>query len=113
MQSKKLIAVWWELEPLPLITTNPILGSVAFMVLGVISAWVYSFIYNGFSGGWRKRGSSFGVVFFLTVFLFFEFFTPLNLFGEPVALVVLELFFWSIVAQVLGLTIAYIYRPKS
>lgn len=113
IQSKKLLAVWRELEPLPIVSTNPILAIMGFVVLGVLTAWVYSFIYDGFTGTWKKRGSSFGLVLFLTVSVFFEFFTPLNLFGEPLPLVALELFFWLIVTQAQGLAIAYIYRPKT
>lgn len=37
------------------------------------------------------------LVFFLS-FLFWEFFTPFNQFGEPLPLIGLELIFWGIIA---------------
>jgi hypothetical protein len=39
-------------------------------------------------------------------FLFWEFFTPFNQFGEPVELIALELCFWAVIALADGLTIA-------
>jgi len=39
-------------------------------------------------------------------FLFWEFFTPFNLFGEPLLLIGLELVFWTIVAFSEGLVLA-------
>jgi hypothetical protein len=46
-----------------------------------------------------------GLVFVLS-FLFWEFFTPYNQFGEPLPLIVLELTFWAIIAAADGLAIA-------
>jgi hypothetical protein len=39
-------------------------------------------------------------------FLFWEFFTPFNQFGEPLSLLALELSFWAVIAVAEGLVIA-------
>jgi hypothetical protein len=39
-------------------------------------------------------------------FLFWEFFTPFNLFGEPLALIGLELAFWATIAGAEALAIS-------
>jgi len=46
-------------------------------------------------------------------FLFWEFFTPFNQFGEPVGLIVVELCFWAIIALAEGFTIATIMEQGS
>ena len=47
----------------------------------------------GLAGGFVARGLRMaGLIFFMT-FLFWEFFTPFNLFGEPIALIAFELLF--------------------
>jgi hypothetical protein len=38
-----------------------------------------------------------GLLFFMT-YLFWEFFTPYNQFGEPLPLIALELGFWALIA---------------
>lgn len=45
------------------------------------------------------------LVFFMT-FAFWEFFTPFNLFGEPLPLLALETLFWGIIALAEALAIA-------
>ncbi len=43
---------------------------------------------------------------FVLSFLFWEFFTPYNQFGEPLTLIALEMVFWAIIAAADGLAIA-------
>jgi hypothetical protein len=52
---------------------------------------------------------AFGVILWALMALYFEFHTPFNMFGEPVALVVVELLFWIPVAAVQGLVLSAIY----
>ena len=108
-QSPKLIKVWTELEPIPLAVNHPEIMTLGFIVLGVIHAFVFSVIERGIPGvGWKK-GLSFGVIIWVFSYLFFEFFTPWNMFGEPVSLVILELIFWIPVALSEGIVIAKVY----
>lgn len=105
-QSPKLIAVWTKMEPLPLIITQP-----PIMILGMVLFGVgHSIIYRWLSAAWPKgvwpRAWRFSILTFGMTFLFWEFFTPFNLFGEPLVLIGLELAFWTVVAFSEGLALA-------
>ena len=108
VQSGKLIAVWTEIEPLPLIVERPapiIFGIVCF---GIIHAYLYRWISSAWPAGVLRRGLSFALVVFLMTFLFWEFFTPFNQFGEPLRLIAVELCFWAVIALADGLAIAWV-----
>jgi len=62
-----------------------------------------------------KRGLSFGLLVFVMTFVFWEFFTPFNQFGEPIGLIAVELFFWALIALSDGFAIATIMEraPKT
>jgi len=74
-------------------------------------------VYRWLSPAWPKgsiaRGLRMSVLIFLLVFCFWEFFTPFNLFGEPLALIGLELLFWAIIALADGLVIAFIMEKRT
>lgn len=108
-QSPKLIKVWTELEPIPLAVNHPEIMTLGFIVLAVIHAFIFSVIKLGVPGDGWKKGLSFGLIIWLFSYLFFEFFTPWNMFGEPVRLVILELVFWIPVALSEGIVIAKAY----
>jgi hypothetical protein len=108
IQSQKLIAVWTTLEPLPLVAVSPA-PIIAGLVLFAIG---HAFIYRWLSVAWPKgvtpRALRFaGLLFFMT-FLFWEFFTPFNQFGEPLPLLALELTFWAAIAIAEAFVIAAI-----
>jgi hypothetical protein len=52
------------------------------------------------------------LIFFLS-FLFWEFFTPFNQFGEPLPLIALQLLFWVIIAVAESLVIANLMESAS
>jgi hypothetical protein len=107
-QSKKLIAVWTELEPLPLVVNRPIpiiLGIIAF---GIAHAYLYRWLSAAWPAGIAKRGLSFALLVFVMTFVFWEFFTPFNQFGEPLGLIAIELTFWILIALVDGFAISAI-----
>ena len=108
-QSPKLIKVWTEIEPIPLAVNHPAIITLGFILLAVIHAFVFSVIKPGIPGEGWKKGLSFGLMIWLFSYVFFEFFTPLNMFGEPVSLVILELVFWIPVALAEGVVIAKVY----
>jgi hypothetical protein len=113
IQSQKLIAVWTELEPLPLVVASPapiILGMVLF---GIAHAFIYRSISVAWPSGVLPRALRFaGLVFFMT-FAFWEFFTPFNQFGEPLPLIALELLFWAIIAVCEAFAIALVLERKA
>jgi hypothetical protein len=111
MQSPKLIAVWTSLQPLPMIVANPapIIGGI--VLFGIGHAFVYRWLAAAWPGGILPRALRFaGLQFFMT-FMFWEFFTPFNQFGEPLPLVALELVFWGVIALAEALVIAAILEP--
>jgi len=107
-QSKKLIAVWTELEPLPLVVNQPAPIILGIIVFGVIHAWLYRWLSPSWPQGIMHRGLRFATIVFLMSFLFWEFFTPFNQFGEPVGLIAIELSFWALIALADGVAISAI-----
>ncbi len=110
IQSPKLIAVWTELEPIPRVVTHPFLMGIGVFLVAFGHALIYRWLAPAWPPGIKPRALRLaGLVFFLS-FFFFEFFTPFNQFGEPLALGVLELFFWVIVASAEGWAIAAVFE---
>jgi hypothetical protein len=112
VQSKKLIAVWTEIEPLPLVVNNPAPIIIGIILFGIIHAFVYRWISPAWPKGIIARGIRMSIIIFLLVFSFWEFFTPFNQFGEPLTLIGLELLFWASIALSDGLVIALIIEPR-
>ena len=109
-QSRKLIAVWTEIEPLPLVVAQPmpiILGIVGF---GILHAYLFRWLSPFWPRSVAKRAIRFACLVFLMTFLFWEFFTPFNQFGEPAYLIALELVFWAFIALADGFAISVIMR---
>jgi hypothetical protein len=105
-QSQKLIAVWTELEPVPLVVDTPGPIIVGILLFGIMHAFLFRWLSPAWPAGRVKKGLLFSMLVFVMTFLFWEFFTPFNLFGEPLHLIVLELLFWALIALADGLTIA-------
>ena len=98
IQSPKLIAVWATLEPLPLVVANPAPIITGLVLFGIGHAFVYEWLSAAWPPGLLPRALRFAGLQFFMVFLFWEFFTPFNQFGEPLLLVALELLFWAVIA---------------
>lgn len=106
IQSPKLIAVWTQIEPLPLVVSNPgpIIGGL--MMLGLIHGFMYRWLSHAWPPGISARALRFAMLVFILSYVFWEFFTPFNQFGEPLRLLVLQLGFWAVIALAEGFTIA-------
>ena len=113
VQSKKLIAIWTEIEPLPLVVNNPAPIIAGIILFGIIHAFVYRWISPAWPEGIVARGIRMTILIFLLVFSFWEFFTPFNQFGEPLPLIGLELLFWTIIALADGFVIAFIIEKRT
>ncbi len=113
IQGGKLIAVWTKLEPLPLVVTNPPAIVAGLVLFGVLHALIYRSIAPAWRKGARARGTWFSLLIFVMAFLFWEFFTPFNQFGEPVRLIAIELVFWATIALAGGLLISAIMERRS
>ncbi|MEZ4599821.1 MAG: hypothetical protein R2940_08530 [Syntrophotaleaceae bacterium] len=112
LQSPKLIAVWTQLEPLPLVVDKPASIVLGIVLFGMIHAYIFRWLSPAWSGGIIKQGLQFSGLVFVMTFLFWEFFTPFNLFGEPLLLIALELVFWACIALADGLVIAAVIGSK-
>lgn len=112
-QSEKLIAVWTHIEPLPLIVTNPVIVSLLFILLAVVHAFIFAVLYQGIPGEGIRKGVNFGLLVWFLSYGFFEFFTPFNMFREPLPLVLMELFFWLVIALSESLVIYKVYSALS
>ncbi|MCU0917627.1 MAG: hypothetical protein MUC88_24150 [Planctomycetes bacterium] len=106
VQSSKLIAVWTQIEPLPLVVHRPIPIVLGLILFGVGHAYLYRWVSPAWPTGIARRGLSFALTVFLMTFLFWEFFTPFNQFGEPLRLIALELCFWAAIALADGFAIS-------
>ena len=112
MQSEKLIAVWTKLEPLPLVAFDPAPIIVGLLLFGVGHAYLYKWLAVSWPRGVAARALRFaGLIFFMT-YLFWEFFTPFNQFGEPLPLIALELSFWALIALAEAFAIAFVMEWK-
>lgn len=113
LQSPKLIAVWTQIEPLPLVVSQPapiILGLVLF---GIGHAFIYQWLAPAWPSGIKARAWRMAALVFFLSFLFWEFFTPFNQFGEPIPLIGLELIFWAIIAIAEAFAIAAVFEWKT
>ncbi|MBI5810494.1 MAG: hypothetical protein HZB21_04815 [Deltaproteobacteria bacterium] len=98
VQSKKLIAVWTEMDPLPLVVSSPAPIIMGLFLFGIGHAFVYRWLSPAWPGGAAARAWRLALLVFFMSFFFWEFFTPFNQFGEPLPLIALELLFWAVIA---------------
>jgi len=112
IQSKKLIDIWTQIEPLPLVVASPAPIITGLMLFGIGHAFIYRWLSPAWPSGINARALRMaGLVFFLS-FLFWEFFTPFNQFGEPLMLIGLELLFWAMIAVAEGFAISSVFEWK-
>lgn len=113
IQSPKLIAVWTQLEPLPLVVVSPTPIIIGMVLFGIVHAIIYRSVSAAWSGGLVPRAMRFAGMLFFMIFLFWEFFTPFNQFGEPLPLIALELLFWAAIAIAEAFVIAAVIERKT
>ena len=98
---------------MPLVVNRPAPIIIGIIFFGIIHAYIYRWLAPAWPAGIIKKGLLFAGLVFVMTFLFWEFFTPFNLFGEPLKLIILELIFWALIALADGLTIAIISGEKN
>ena len=106
LQSPKLIDVWTRLEPIPLVVSKPLIIIAGLILFGIGHAFVYRWLSRAWPAGIAARAWRMALLLFFLSYLFWEFFTPLNQFGDPLPLVGIELLFWAIIALSEALAIA-------
>jgi hypothetical protein len=112
IQSPKLIAVWTTIGPLPLVVAKPAPIIIGMVIFGIVHAFIYRSVSVAWPVGVLPRAMRFAGLVFFMVFVFWEFFTPFNLFGEPLPLVALELLFWAAIALAEALVIVAIVERR-
>lgn len=108
-QSAKVIAVLFEMEPLPVMFTNGPLYMSIVALIGAVHGLVFLGVEPTLPRGVIGRGLGFAAILWALMALYFEFHTPFNMFGEPPFLVGVELAFWAIVLAVEGLALSLVY----
>jgi hypothetical protein len=98
LQSEKLVAVWTRLEPLPLVVERPLVIVSGLMLFAIFHAFAYREVAAALPAGFWPRCWRYALALWVSVFVFWEFFTPFNQFGEPLALLALEVVFWLVTA---------------
>lgn len=111
-QSAKVVAVLFEMEPLPLMFTNGLLYMAIAGVIGGIHGLVFAWIEPALPRAALQRGLAYGAMLWALMAVYFEFHTPFNMFGEPPALVAVELAFWVVVLAVEGVIVSMLYGPS-
>jgi hypothetical protein len=112
IQSKKLIAVWTETVPLPLVVTHPLPIIFGIILFGIAHAFIYRSVSRSWPEGLLPRGFRMTGLVFVMTYLFWEFFTPFNQFGEPLPLILLELLFWAVIAATESFIIVSLMEEK-
>jgi hypothetical protein len=110
LQSAKLIAVWKLIAPLPRVVTHPAAMGLGVGAFAVGHAAIYGWLAPGWPAGIAARAWRMALLVWFLSFAFFEFFTPFNMFGEPLPLLGLELCFWIVVALAEGLALATVFE---
>lgn len=100
LQSSKVIAIWTQIEPLPLFVTSPLLMLLGYVAFGILHAVVYRSVASAWPDRLAARIWRLAAIMWTLSYLFFEFLGPFNLLGEPLPLVALELGFWALAAFV-------------
>jgi len=96
------------MEPLPLVVSRPAPIAFGIILFGIAHAYLYRWLSPAWPPGIPRRALCLGLLVFLLTFLFWEFFTPFNQFGEPIGLIAIELCFWALIALADGFAISVI-----
>ncbi len=112
IQSPKLIAVWTKLEPLPLVVNSPAPIIAGLILFGIGHSFVYRWTAPYWPEGVKARALRMAALIFFLSFLFWEFFTPFNQFGEPLPLIGLELIFWATIAMAEAFVLATVFERE-
>jgi len=108
-QSPKLVAVWTSMEPTP----SELSLTPALIITPIFFSFFFAILYDSIPGSSKlKKGIAYGVILWGTIAVFFELFTPLGLFGEPLHLLAYELFLWFVGLVSVGIILSFIYKRK-
>ncbi|WP_214322930.1 hypothetical protein [Nonomuraea sediminis] len=103
-QSPKLIAIWKDIEPLPLLVDHPLVILAGYFAFATGYSFVYRSVATAWPSGKWKRVWRLAALIWLTA-AFFEFQGPVNLAHQPVLPLAIALSFWAVAALAEALAI--------
>lgn len=80
---------------------------MGFMAIGFIVASAFLLLNDKLPGGWLKRGLLFGVVHWMLMTPWFEFYLPYNVMNEPLMLALFEAVLWLCVTLCIGVFLSF------
>ncbi len=110
LQSKKVLDVYNSIQPLPLLTTNIAAFLIGWVLLALTRNLVFARLYPGIPGEGIRKGLAWGFAIWLIMILFSEFYTAINLLGEPFSLAAFESALQLPAFLGEGVVVALIYR---
>lgn len=110
-QSAKFLGAFGGSPP-PRMAESPLVLPLGLLVIGLVFAGVYAWLAPRLPGGRLRRGAAFGLVAWLLMVPWFEFYLPWNVMREPFPLVLLEMACWFGVMQLVGVAVALAYGAR-
>lgn len=107
-QSSKFLRVFMEIEPLPRVARDPWLVLKGLFIIGIGVGLVFVWITPSFKGNWLQKGLKFGLIHWMLMVPWFEFYLPYNVMNEPLSLVLFEAVLWLGTTLTLGLVLGAI-----
>lgn len=104
-QSGKFLRVFMEIEPLPRMVNDPWLVLKGFFLIGMLIGGVFVWLSQQWKGNWIQKGLKFGLIHWMLMVPWFEFYLPYNVMNEPFALVLLEAALWLGTTLTLGIAL--------
>lgn len=101
LQSSKFIKAFIEYQPLPRMTDVTILWK-GFFLCGLLSATAFLLVGNVQKRIWWKHAIRFGIIHWLIMVPWFEFYLPYNVMNEPLLLVFFEAAIWLVVLMIVS-----------
>lgn len=105
-QSQKFLEVFISMEPLPRMYSQPVAFYTGFLMVGIAFSFAYYLMDRWMPGKILKKGLLFGIVAWLLMNPWFEFYLPWNVMHEPILLVLFEMVLWLIVILFVGVVTA-------
>jgi len=107
-QSGKFLKAFMEYEPLPRMATDGSTIWKGFFVCGLLAAIAFIIVNEKMKAGWLHRGVVFGLVHWLLMTPWFEFYLPYNVMNEPLPLVLFEALLWFATLLLTGVYMSFV-----
>jgi hypothetical protein len=97
-----------EYETLPRMANDPAFLWKGFFICGLFVALAFTIVDANMNGSWLKKGALFGVLNWLLMTPWFEFYLPYNVMNEPLSLVMLEGMLWLFTLLLTGIYMSFV-----